>query len=100
MRAQQDLHVIDTGRTEREVAPVDVESRPLPRLGDLLLSHRNADDSMWHRERTQFRSDCSAEAVCGGTPGRGQLGGEPGQLDAYLCPLCAQAVDPLVVALE
>src|SRR4029450_6920044 len=100
MRAQQYLHVIDTSRTEHGVPPVDLESVPPPRLGDLLLRHRDGDDGMRHGERTQFRGDRRAESVSGGTSGGGHLGGEPGQLRAYLCSLRAQGVDPLVVALE
>src|SRR5262245_3903835 len=100
MRKQQYLHVIDTGWTESEVPPVDLQSIPRPRLGDLRVRRRNRDAGMGQGERTQLRGDRGAESVRGSASGRGQLGGEPGQLGADLSPLRAQRVDPLVVALE
>src|SRR4249920_542486 len=87
-------------RREGGEAATDLDRLSLPRLGDLLLGHRDGDDGMWHGERTQFRGDRRAESVRPGTSGRGHLDGEPGQLRAYLCSLRAKGVDPLVVALE
>jgi hypothetical protein len=80
MRAEQNFHVIDTGWTEREVPPVDLQSVALPRLGDLLLRYWHGDDGMWHGERTQLGGDRRAKSGGGGTSGRRQLRGEPGQL--------------------